>query len=84
VCLWEFEISEAVNDVLDNDIMGQCSSGDDSDFCDDYTQLVTPGIHTISNNDSERTVTHDGMGGVSMKFVRLYASWETFCAIYSP
>jgi hypothetical protein len=35
----EFEISETVNEVLDYNIMGQCSLGDDSDFDDDYTQF---------------------------------------------
>jgi hypothetical protein len=40
----EFEINEAVNEILD-DIMGQCSSGDASDFDDDYTHIVTPGTH---------------------------------------
>jgi hypothetical protein len=33
----EFEISEAVNEASDDDTMGQCSSCDDSDFDDDYT-----------------------------------------------
>jgi hypothetical protein len=42
------EISKFVNEVLDNDIMGQYSLGDDSDFDDNYTQSETPGIHTIS------------------------------------
>jgi hypothetical protein len=42
--------------------MGKCSSGD-------YIQLVTPGTHTINNNnsandgdDEERTVTYDEQG----------------------
>jgi hypothetical protein len=39
----DFEISEVVNEVLDNDIIGQCSMCNDSDFDDDYTQLVTHG-----------------------------------------
>jgi hypothetical protein len=44
----EFEISEVVNKILDNDIMRQCCLGDDSDSDDDCTQLVTPGTHTTS------------------------------------
>jgi hypothetical protein len=48
----EFEISEVVNKILDYDIMRQCHLGDDSDFDDDYTQLVTPGMHTTSNSDN--------------------------------
>jgi hypothetical protein len=41
----ESEISEVVNEVLDNNIMGKCRLSDDSDFGDDYTQLMTPGTH---------------------------------------
>jgi hypothetical protein len=35
----EFEISEIVSEVLDNDIVGLCSLGDHSDFDDAYTQF---------------------------------------------
>jgi hypothetical protein len=49
--LVEFKIIEVVNEVLD-DNMGHCCSGHNVDFNDDYTQLVTPGTHTISNSDS--------------------------------
>jgi hypothetical protein len=63
MCLWEFEISEVANEVLDDDIMWQGSSGDD------WTQLVTSGTHTINNNsvnndgdNEERTVTRDEQG----------------------
>lgn len=42
-CAYEVGISETVNEVLDNDVMGQCSSGDD-----DCTQLVTPSMHTAT------------------------------------
>jgi hypothetical protein len=79
--LMEFDISKAVNEILDHDIIGQCSMSNNSDFDDDdYTQLVIPGTHTISDsgsiNDGERqrTMMHDEqgvqMGGVSMKFVK--------------
>jgi hypothetical protein len=63
--LMEFEISKAVNEILDNDIIGQCSMSNDSDFDDDYTQLLIPGTHTISDSESindgekQRTIMHD-------------------------
>jgi hypothetical protein len=47
----KFEISEVLNEVLENDIMRQYSLGDDGDSDDDYTQSVTPGIHITSNSD---------------------------------
>jgi hypothetical protein len=47
--LMEFQISEVVNEVLDDGIMGQCTVDDDSgDFDDDYTQSVTPGTHILA------------------------------------
>jgi hypothetical protein len=61
----QFEISKVVNKVLDNNIMGQCSLSDDSDSGDDYTQLKTPGTHTISISNSvndgnkQRNVTYN-------------------------
>lgn len=60
----EFKICDVGNEVLDNATMGRSSSGDDSDFDDDFTQLVTP-WNTICNSDSvndgdeQRTVTYD-------------------------
>lgn len=36
------------HEVLDNDVMGQCSSGDDDESDDDCTQLVTPSMHTAT------------------------------------
>lgn len=50
----QFKINEAVNKDLDNDDMQQCSCGEVSDF--NYTPLVTPGTHTISDSDSENDV----------------------------
>jgi hypothetical protein len=35
--LLAFEINEDVNEALDDDVMGQCSSGDDRYFDGDYT-----------------------------------------------
>jgi hypothetical protein len=64
---------------LDDDIMGQCSSDDDSGFDGYYAWLVTPGTHTVRDRDivndckEQRTVMHDeqgtGMERVWMKFV---------------
>lgn len=66
--LTEYEISESVNKVLDDNL------GDDTDFDDDSTQVVTPGTHTISNNDGNKKGTWQyadeqgiGVGGVLMK-----------------
>jgi hypothetical protein len=47
--LLEFKISKVVNLVLDI-VMVHCGSGDDCDFDDDYSQLVTLGTQTISND----------------------------------
>jgi hypothetical protein len=59
--------------------------GDDNDFDDDYTQLVTPGTHTISDSANKGV----RMGGVSMKFVwqgisMLSVVQETLSGIHSP
>jgi hypothetical protein len=71
-------------------IVGECSSGDDSVFDDDYMQLVIPGTHGFNDSDSDeqRIATHVdekfiGLGGVSLKFVQqdistIFAEWETF------
>jgi hypothetical protein len=40
-----FEISKVVNEIVDINIMGQCSSSDDSDSDDDQSQSVTPRTH---------------------------------------
>jgi hypothetical protein len=45
-------------------IVGECSSGGDSDFSDDYMQVVIPGTHAVNDSDSgddgveQRIVTH--------------------------
>jgi hypothetical protein len=40
----ELEISQRVIKALD-DNKGECSLGEDSDFDDDSTRVVTPGTH---------------------------------------
>jgi hypothetical protein len=35
-------------------IIGECSSGDDSDYGNDYMQLVPPGIHSDSEDENDR------------------------------
>jgi hypothetical protein len=78
--------------------MKQCCSSHNGYFNDDYTQLVAPGTHIISNSGSgnygneQRTATYfDGRGlgirWVSVKFVSqgistLSAEEETFCDIH--
>jgi hypothetical protein len=56
----ESEIKGTVNEILDNDIMRQCSSCDSDD---NYTQLVTHGTHkdcdSVNDGDELTTVTHD-------------------------
>jgi hypothetical protein len=71
-----------------DDNTGECSLADDCDSDDDYTQLVTPGIHTVpnwnsGNDDEQRTVMcvdeqGVGMGGVSMKLV-----WQDISMLYA-
>jgi hypothetical protein len=72
--------------------------GDDSDLMM-ISQLVTSGIHKISDSDSvndgdeQRTVTHVeqaiGIRGVSTKFAwhdisTLSVVWKTFCSVQGP
>jgi hypothetical protein len=73
-------------------IVGECSSGGDSGFGDDYMKVVIPGTHSVNDNDSgddsveHRIVTHVekciGLGGVSLKSMQQeiitdFAVWET-------
>jgi hypothetical protein len=69
---------EVLNEVLDNEIISEHSSDDDSVFDYDYTQLVTPGTHVISDSESDNgtderqeEIVHIGLGGVFNNFV-----WE--------
>jgi hypothetical protein len=69
------------------------SSNKESSEDDDYTQLVLPGTHEISDSDDGDIATRDdeqmGMGGVSGIFSRqdigtFSATQETFCGISGP
>jgi hypothetical protein len=73
--------------------VGECSSGGDNDFGDDYMQVVICGTHSINDSDSgddsieQRIVTYVdekniGLGGVSVKSVQQdiitdFAVWKT-------
>lgn len=46
--LMKFGIREIVNEVLNNDVIGQCSSGDNNESDDDCTQLVTSSLHAAT------------------------------------
>jgi hypothetical protein len=74
----ELEHIHVLNEVLDNEIVSEHSSDDDSVFDNDYKQLVTPGTHVISDSKSDNgsderqeEIVHVGLGGVSSKLV-----WE--------
>jgi hypothetical protein len=49
--LTEFKIIDIVNEVV-VDYMRHCCSHHNGDFNNDYTQLESPGTHTVSNSDS--------------------------------
>jgi hypothetical protein len=49
--LTEHEQIEVLNKVLDNETISEYSSDNDSVFDYDYTQLVTPGTHVISDSE---------------------------------
>jgi hypothetical protein len=51
--LGELEQLQVLNEVLDDEIISECSSDEDSVFNNDYTQLVTPGTQVISDSDSD-------------------------------
>jgi glutaredoxin-related protein len=74
----EFKISEIVNEVLD--IKRQCSFGDNSDFHDHYTQLVTLGIYTISDNDGDM-VLNKKVCQVMNKARKWEGSWGVYVHI---
>jgi hypothetical protein len=53
--------------VLDDDAICEYSSHDDCVFDIDYTHLVTPGTHVISNGSDEtrEEIVHVRLGGLS-------------------
>jgi hypothetical protein len=92
--LTELEQIEVLNEVLDNETISEYGLDDDSVFDYDYTRLVTPGTHMISESDNgsdkrQKKIVHVGLGGVSNNFVcenidSFPASRETFCNVYGP
>jgi hypothetical protein len=83
---------EYLREILDEESISEYSSDSDSDFDVDYTQLVTPGTHVISESDRDETqeeIVQVELGGVSSKFVwedidSFPFSQETFCDVYGP
>jgi hypothetical protein len=49
----ELEQLQVLNEVLDDENISECSLDDDSVFDNDYTQLVIPGTHVISDSESD-------------------------------
>jgi hypothetical protein len=49
--LTEVEQTEFLHEILDEESISECSSDNGSVFDIDYTQLVTPGTHVISDSD---------------------------------
>ncbi|XP_023703521.1 piggyBac transposable element-derived protein 4-like [Cryptotermes secundus] len=92
--LTQVEQTEFLEEILD-DIVSDFSSESDSECDIDYTQLVTPGTHVVSDSDlsdndetQEETVQVES-GSVSSEFVwenidSFPASRETFCNEYGP
>jgi hypothetical protein len=87
--LKDLEQRAQLNKVLDDKISAY-SSNEESSEDDDYTRLVLPGTHEISDSDDGDIATHDdeqmGMGGVSGIFLwqdigTFSATQETFCGI---
>jgi hypothetical protein len=90
--LTEVQQVEFLNEILNEDSISEYSSDNDSVFDIDYTQLVTPGTHVISESDSDETqeeIVQVELGEVSSKFVwenidSFPGSQETFCNVYGP
>jgi hypothetical protein len=51
--LTELEQMQVLNEVLDNENISEYSLDDDIVFDNNYTQLLTPGIHVISDSESD-------------------------------
>jgi hypothetical protein len=50
--LEHFKIIEIINEVFEDYDVRKCSSDDDGDFDDDYTQVMTQRTHTVSDSDT--------------------------------
>jgi hypothetical protein len=53
--LTEAEQIELLHEILDEESISEYSSDNDSEFDVDYTRLVTPGTHVISDSESDET-----------------------------
>jgi hypothetical protein len=89
--LTEVEQETVLNEVLDNEILSNYSSDDDSVSYYDYTQLVPPEAISTNESDSnhEDVMVHDGLEEVSTRFVwedidSFPASRESFCGVCGP
>jgi hypothetical protein len=88
----EVEQVEYLHEILGDGSSSEYSSDIDNEFDVDYTQLVTPGTHVISESDSDETqdeIIQVELGGVSRDFLwedinSFPASRETFCDVYGP
>jgi hypothetical protein len=71
--LTEVEQETKLNEVLDDEILSNYSSNDDSVSDYDYTQVVPPEAISANESDSdhEDVMAHDGLKEVSTRFV-----WE--------
>jgi hypothetical protein len=90
--LTNVEQMEVLYTILDEESISDISLDNDSVFDIDYTQLVTPGTHVISESDSDETqeeIVQVELGGVSSTFVwenidSFPSSQKTFCNVYGP
>jgi hypothetical protein len=71
----EVEQVEYLREVLDESI-SEHSSDSDSDFDVDYTQLVTPGTHEISESGNDETETQEEIVQVELRRVSSKFVWE--------
>jgi hypothetical protein len=69
--LTEVEQETMLNKVLDDEILSNYSSDDDSASDYDYTQLVPPEAISVNESDSdhEDVMAHEGLEEVSTRFV---------------
>ncbi|XP_023725727.1 piggyBac transposable element-derived protein 4 [Cryptotermes secundus] len=89
--LTEVEQVTVLKEVLDDEILSNYSSDDESASDYDYTQLVPPQTISDSERDSdpEDIMAQDGLEEVSRRFVwedidSFHASRESFCGVCGP